>query len=255
MGPPFAVLSGVDHRARPGERGPRRGWHHAPPRDARPAPVPASQQVFHDYHGVAWYWTVFGRTGAADGERICSVQGRRLPGRGLGERHAGRRPRAARRRSAGRPEAAGQRGSDLPRRPRPQPLETPIDGIVLKRRRRHKASAIAMPGPLQPRASTPAGRRSFRRSAWGRLRRARRGEQRSQGARDGAATTPGRRSSRTLSVRLETVGTAARGGPRHGGRFSRETRRTALPVRAAPPLGRRPFLYRLCRAGGRRSTG
>ena len=45
----------------PANEGKRLDWQRKPPeQDARPAPVPGIiQQVFPDYHGVAWYWTTF----------------------------------------------------------------------------------------------------------------------------------------------------------------------------------------------------
>lgn len=44
----------------PGNTGRDAGWPAAPPPDARPAPVPGViQQVYPDYHGVAWYWLTF----------------------------------------------------------------------------------------------------------------------------------------------------------------------------------------------------
>lgn len=44
----------------PDNRGRERGWFKAVPDSAEPTPVPGViQQVFPNYHGVAWYWTRF----------------------------------------------------------------------------------------------------------------------------------------------------------------------------------------------------
>ncbi len=55
-------LTGTWQLARdPANEGKRLNWQKNPPAgDALPAPVPGIiQQVFPDYHGVAWYWTTF----------------------------------------------------------------------------------------------------------------------------------------------------------------------------------------------------
>ncbi|MBC7328258.1 hypothetical protein H5T87_09145 [bacterium] len=44
----------------PSNRGKEEGWFKAIPKEAKDAPVPGIiQQVFPDYHGVAWYWRYF----------------------------------------------------------------------------------------------------------------------------------------------------------------------------------------------------
>ena len=56
----------------PDNRGREQRWFVGWPEEAQPAPVPGIiQQVFPDYHGVAWYWLSFRvwRTPQAD-ERV-----------------------------------------------------------------------------------------------------------------------------------------------------------------------------------------
>jgi hypothetical protein len=57
----YSVLNEIWRIARdPENRGREQGWVTAMPETAQPAPVPGIiQQVFPNYHGVAWYWTSF----------------------------------------------------------------------------------------------------------------------------------------------------------------------------------------------------
>jgi hypothetical protein len=53
----------------PGNCGRAERWFERPHAEARPAPVPGIiQQVFPDYHGVAWYWHTFQVAGIGDWE-------------------------------------------------------------------------------------------------------------------------------------------------------------------------------------------
>ncbi len=111
-------------------------WWNEPRSDAKPTKVPwIIQEPFPGYHGVAWYWRDFaaGVEPVSQRSHFAALLGRRLYGRSLAERRAGRQPRG--RRVAVR---AGRVGRDPRRRAQPtgrarvlNPTHEPIDGIVL----------------------------------------------------------------------------------------------------------------------------
>ena len=66
-------------------------WFNAPTTDAQPTKVPwIIQDVFPNYHGVAWYWRDFVTppNPHVDGRFILRFSGCGLPGGGLAERRA-----------------------------------------------------------------------------------------------------------------------------------------------------------------------
>ena len=135
----------------PSNEGRAERWFKAARKEARPTPVPGIiQQVFPDYHGVAWYWTTFRMPRRAVGnERVLIKFGAVdylaevwVNGKPVGGHEGGETPfeldvtAAA---SASRENLLAVRAIN--------PHETPIDGFVLKETpHRHKASVNYMPG-------------------------------------------------------------------------------------------------------------